>query len=156
MQEFTEKDCMGQKREVSIQNWVVILPSKVLPEHYIRAAFFSVRISRKQKIPDIPLPIWFYLLGGMALPLEQGCGCVSSGQNCCEKERPQPPRSVHLRRIYMDMLNILDAAVFCRMDAMRQGYGRKSRGSMELCNDAEGLPVSDLICDRMILPYWKC
>lgn len=34
MQEFTEKDCMQTEKEASIQNRVVVLPSKVLPEHY--------------------------------------------------------------------------------------------------------------------------
>ena len=39
MQEFTEKDCMQTEKEVSIQNRVVVLPSKVLPEHYTGQLF---------------------------------------------------------------------------------------------------------------------
>ena len=92
MQEFTEKDCMQTEKEISIQNRVVVLPSKVLPEHYTAGT-------------------------GMWL------GCCY--QNCWGKRNgSSSPRSVHLGRwIYMDIpQNILDT-VFCRMDAMRQGYG---------------------------------
>ena len=64
--------CRQKRRYLSRTGWWFF------PQRYYqsitRGSFFSVRISRKQKIPDIPLPIWFlYLLGSMAL-LEQGCG----------------------------------------------------------------------------------
>ena len=124
MQEFTEKDCMQTEKEASIQNRVVVLPSKVLPEHYT-GQLFSVRISRKQKIPDIPLPIWFLYLLGRHGTAGTGMWLVCCGQNCWGKRNgSSSPRSVHLGRwIYMDIpQNILDT-VFCRMDAMRQGYG---------------------------------
>lgn len=124
MQEFTEKDCMQTEKEASIQNRVVVLPSKVLPEHYT-GQLFSVRISRKQKIPDTPLPIWFPYLLGRHGTAGTGMWLVCCGQNCWGKRNDSSsPRSVHLGRwIYMDIpLNILDT-VFCRMDAMRQGYG---------------------------------
>ena len=48
MQEFTEKDCMQTEKEVSIQNRVVVLPSKVLPEHYTGQLFFCTNINKKE------------------------------------------------------------------------------------------------------------
>ena len=48
MQEFTEKDCMQTEKEVSIQNRVVVLPSKVLPEHYTGQLFFCTNIQKTE------------------------------------------------------------------------------------------------------------
>ena len=48
MQEFTEKDCMQTEKEASIQNRVVVLPSKVLPEHYTGQLFFCTNIQKTE------------------------------------------------------------------------------------------------------------
>ena len=48
MQEFTEKDCMQTEKEISIQNRVVVLPSKVLPEHYTGQLFFCTNIQKTE------------------------------------------------------------------------------------------------------------
>mgnify|MGYP000231844023 FL=1 len=48
MQEFTEKDCMQTEKEASIQNRVVVLPSKVLPEHYTGQLFFRTNIQKTE------------------------------------------------------------------------------------------------------------
>ena len=48
MQEFTEKDCMQTEKEASIQNRVVVLPSKVLPEHYTGQIFFCTNIQKTE------------------------------------------------------------------------------------------------------------
>ena len=79
MQEFTEKDCMQTEKEASIQNRVVVLPSKVLPEHYTGQLFFCTNIQKTE----------------------------NPRHSIAHLDIPQ---------------NILDT-VFCRMDAMRQGYG---------------------------------
>ena len=144
MQEFTEKDvCRQKRRHLSRTGWWFF------PQRYYQSitqgSFFSVRISRKQKIPDTPLPIWFPYLLGRHGTAGTGMWLVCCGQNCWGKRNDSSsPRSVHLGRwIYMDIpLNILDT-VFCRMELCVRGMAGKSRGSMELCNDAEGLPVSD-------------
>ena len=111
MQEFTEKDCMQTEKEASIQNRVVVLPSKVLPEHYTGQLFFCTNIQKTEN----PRHSIAHLVS------------LSTGEawHCWGKRNDSSsPRSVHLGRwIYMDIpLNILDT-VFCRMDAMRQGYG---------------------------------
>ena len=125
MQEFTEKDCMQTEKEASIQNRVVVLPSKVLPEHYTGAAFFLYEYPENRKSQTFHCPSGFLIYwGGMAL-LEQGCGwCAAARTVGGKRNDSSSPRSVHLGRwIYMDIpQNILDT-VFCRMDAMRQGYG---------------------------------
>ena len=110
MQEFTEKDCMQTEKEASIQNRVVVLPSKVLPEHYTGQLFFCTNIQKTEN----PRHSIAHLVS------------LSTGEawHCWNRNDSSSPRSVHLGRwIYMDIpLNILDT-VFCRMDAMRQGYG---------------------------------
>ena len=96
MQEFTEKDCMQTEKEISIQNRVVVLPSKGITRALHRA-LFSVRISRKQKIPDIPLPIWFLYLLGRHGTAGTGMWLVCCYQNCWGKRNDSSsPRSVHL------------------------------------------------------------
>ena len=74
MQEFTEKGLYADRK------------GGIYPEpgggsslkgitRALHGQLFSVRISRKQKIPDIPLPIWFPLSTGRhGQLLEQGCG----------------------------------------------------------------------------------
>ena len=115
--------CRQKRRHLSRTGWWFF------PQRYYQSitqgSFFSVRISRKQKIPDTPLPIWFPYLLGRHGTAGTGMWLVCCGQNCWGKRNDSSsPRSVHLGRwIYMDIpLNILDT-VFCRMDAMRQGYG---------------------------------
>lgn len=124
MQEFTEKDCIRQKRRHLSRTGWWFFPQRYY-QSITRGSFFSVRISRKQKIPDIPLPIWFLYLLGRHGTAGTGMWLVCCYQNCWGKRNgSSSPRSVHLGRwIYMDIpQNILDT-VFCRMDAMRQGYG---------------------------------
>ena len=124
MQEFTEKDCMQTEKEASIQNRVVVLPSKVLPEHYTGQLFFCTNIQKTENPRHSIAHLVPYLLGRHGTA-GTGMWLVCCGQNCWGKRNDSSsPRSVHLGRwIYMDIpLNILDT-VFCRMDAMRQGYG---------------------------------
>ena len=113
MQEFTEKDCMQTEKEVSIQNRVVVLPSKVLPEHYTGQLFFcgwcaaTRTVGGKGTAPALPDPsIW-------------GAGFTWT-----------------FPRIFW--IQFSAGWTLCV-----RGMAGKSRGSMELCNDAEGLPVSD-------------
>ncbi len=123
MQEFTEKDCMQTEKGGIYPEPGGGSSLKGITRALHRAAF-SVRISRKQKIPDIPLPIWFLFIywGGMAL-LEQGCGWCLCGQNCWGKGTAQLSQIRPFGGAgYGHSQNILDT-VFCRMDAMRQGYG---------------------------------
>ena len=123
MQEFTEKDCMQTEKEASIQNRVVVLPSKVLPEHYTGQLFFCTNIQKTEN-PRHSIAHLVSLSTGEAWHCWNR-DVVCCGQNCWGKRNgSSSPRSVHLGRwIYMDIpQNILDT-VFCRMDAMRQGYG---------------------------------
>ena len=76
MQEFTEKDCMQTEKEASIQNRVVVLPSKVLH----RAAFFLYEYPENRKSQTLHCPSGFPIYwGGMAL-LEQGCGWCAAAR----------------------------------------------------------------------------
>ena len=80
MQEFTEKDCMQTEKEASIQNRVVVLPSKVLPEHYTGQLFFCTNIQKTGKSQTLHCPSGFPIYwGGMAL-LEQGCGWCAAAR----------------------------------------------------------------------------
>ena len=124
MQEFTEKDCMQTEKEASIQNRVVVLPSKVLPEHYTGQLFFCTNIQKTEN-PRHSIAHLVSLSTGEAWHCWNRDVVGVLRQNCWGKRNDSSsPRSVHLGRwIYMDIpLNILDT-VFCRMDAMRQGYG---------------------------------
>ena len=124
MQEFTEKDCMQTEKEASYPEPGGGSSLKGITRALHRQLFFCTNI-QKQKIPDTPLPIWFPYLLGRHGTAGTGMWLVCCGQNCWGKRNDSSsPRSVHLGRwIYMDIpLNILDT-VFCRMDAMRQGYG---------------------------------
>ena len=115
--------CRQKRRYLSRTGWWFF------PQRYYqsitRGSFFSVRISRKQKIPDIPLPIWFLIYwGGMAL-LEQGCGWCAATRTVGGKGTAPalPDPSIWGAGFTWTFpQNILDT-VFCRMDAMRQGYG---------------------------------
>ena len=98
MQEVTEKDCMQTEKEASIQNRVVVLPSKVLPEHYTGQLFFCTNIQKTEN----PRHSIAHLVS------------LSTGEawHCWNRDvvgvlRPE----------------LLGDTVFCRMDAMRQGYG---------------------------------
>lgn len=80
MQEFTEKDCMQTEKEASIQNRVVVLPSKVLPEHYTGQLFFLYEYPENRKSQTLHCPSGFPIYwGGMAL-LEQGCGWCAAAR----------------------------------------------------------------------------
>ena len=71
-----------------------------------RGSFFSVRISRKQKIPDIPLPIYFLILGRHGT-VGTGMSLVCCGQNCWGKRNLQLSQIHSLGRwIYMDIPRI--------------------------------------------------
>ena len=124
MQEFTEKDCMQTEKEASIQNRVVVLPSKVLPEHYTGQLFFCTNIQKTEN-PRHSIAHLVSLSTGEAWHCwNRDVVGVLLPELLGERNGSSSPRSVHLGRwIYMDIpLNILDT-VFCRMDAMRQGYG---------------------------------
>ena len=124
MQEFTEKDCMQTEKEASIQNRVVVLPSKVLPEHYTGQLFFCTNIQKTEN-PRHSIAHLVSLSTGEAWHCwNRDVVGVLRPELLGKRNDSSSPRSVHLGRwIYMDIpLNILDT-VFCRMDAMRQGYG---------------------------------
>lgn len=124
MQEFTEKDCMQTEKEASIQNRVVVLPSKVLPEHYTGQLFFCTNIQKTEN-PRHSIAHLVSLSTGEAWHCwNRDVVGVLLPELLGKRNGSSSPRSVHLGRwIYMDIpQNILDT-VFCRMDAMRQGYG---------------------------------
>ena len=124
MQEFTEKDCMQTEKEASIQNRVVVLPSKVLPEHYTGQLFFCTNIQKTEN-PRHSIAHLVSLSTGEAWHCwNRDVVGVLRPELLGEKERLQLSQIRPFGRwIYMDIpLNILDT-VFCRMDAMRQGYG---------------------------------
>ena len=117
MQEFTEKDCMQTEKEASIQNRVVVLPSKVLPEHYTGQLFFCTNIQKTEN-PRHSIAHLVSLSTGEAWHCwNRDVVGVLRPELLGEKERLQ------LSQIRpFGAQNILDT-VFCRMDAMRQGYG---------------------------------
>ena len=144
MQEFTEKDCMQTEKEASIQNRVVVLPSKVLPEHYTGQLFFCTNIQKTEN-PRHSIAHLVSLSTGEAWHCwNRGCGWCAATRTVGGKGTAPalPDPSIWGVDLHGHSPEYSGYS-FCRMDAMRQGYAGKSRGSMELCNDAEGLPVSD-------------
>ena len=150
MQEFTEKDCMQTEKEISIRTGWWFFPSKVLPEHYTGQLFFCTNIQKTEN-PRHSIAHLVSLSTGEAWhSLEQGCGWCAATRNCWGKGTalalPDPSIWGHL-----DLHGHspeYSGYSFLPDGRYASGYGSKSRGSMELCNDAEGLPVSVLICDR--------
>ena len=84
MQEFTEKDCMQTEKEALSRTGWWFFPQRYY-QSITQGSFFSVRISRKQKIPDTPLPIWFPYLLGRHGTAGTGMWLVCCGQNCWGK-----------------------------------------------------------------------
>ena len=125
MQEFTEKDCMQTEKEGIYPEPGGGSSLKGITRALHGADFFCTNI-QKQKIPDIPLPIWFpYLLGRHGTAGTGDVGWCAAARTVGGKGTAPalPDPSILGRWIYMDIpQNILDT-VFCRMDAMRQGYG---------------------------------
>ena len=145
MQEFTEKDCMQTEKEASIQNRVVVLPSKVLPEHYTGQLFFCTNIQKTEN----PRHSIAHLVS------------LSTGEawHCWNRDvvgvlRPEllgETQRLQLSQIRpfgaLDLHGHFPRIFWIQFSAgwtlCVRGMAGKSRGSMELCNDAEGLPVSD-------------
>lgn len=144
MQEFTEKDCMQTEKEASIQNRVVVLPSKVLPEHYT-GSFFLYEYPENRKSQTFHCPSGFLIYwGGMAL-LEQGCGWCAAARTVGGKGTTPalPDPSIWGAGFTWTFPRIFWIQFSAGWTLCVRGMAGKSRGSMELCNDAEGLPVSD-------------
>ena len=145
MQEFTEKDCMQTEKEASIQNRVVVLPSKVLPEHYTGQIFFLYEYPENRKSQTFHCPSGFLIYwGGMAL-LEQGCGWCAAARTVGGKGTAPalPDPSIWGAGFTWTFPRIFWIQFSAGWTLCVRGMAGKSRGSMELCNDAEGLPVSD-------------
>lgn len=145
MQEFTEKDCMQTEKEASIQNRVVVLPSKVLPEHYTGQLFFLYEYPENRKSQTFHCPFGFFIYwGGMAL-LEQGCGWCAAARTFGGKGTAPalPDPSIWGAGFTWTFPRIFWIQFSAGWTLCVRGMAGKSRGSMELCNDAEGLPVSD-------------
>lgn len=145
MQEFTEKDCMQTEKEASIQNRVVVLPSKVLPEHYTGQLFFLYEYPENRKSQTFHCPSGFLIYwGGMAL-LEQGCGWCAAARTVGGKGTAPalPDPSIWGAGFTWTFPRIFWIQFSAGWTLCVKGMAGKSRGSMELCNDAEGLPVSD-------------
>ena len=145
MQEFTEKDCMQTEKEASIQNRVVVLPSKVLPEHYTGQLFFLYEYPENRKSQTFHCPFGFFIYwGGMAL-LEQGCGWCAATRTVGGKGTAPalPDPSIWGAGFTWTFPRIFWIQFSAGWTLCVRGMAGKSRGSMELCNDAEGLPVSD-------------
>lgn len=145
MQEFTEKDCMQTEKEASIQNRVVVLPSKVLPEHYTGQLFFCTNIQKTENPRhSIAHLVSLSTGGGMAL-LEQGCGWCAAARTVGGKGTAPalPDPSIWGAGFTWTFPRIFWIQFSAGWTLCVRGMAGKSRGSMELCNDAEGLPVSD-------------
>ena len=143
MQEFTEKDCMQTEKEASIQNRVVVLPSKVLPEHYTGQLFFCTNIQKTEN-PRHSIAHLVSLSTGEAL-LEQGCGWCAAARTVGGKGTAPalPDPSIWGAGFTWTFPRIFWIQFSAGWTLCVRGMAGKSRGSMELCNDAEGLPVSD-------------
>ena len=144
MQEFTEKDCMQTEKEASIQNRVVVLPSKVLPEHYTGQLFFCTNIQKTEN-PRHSIAHLVSLSTGEAWHCwNRDVVGVLLPELLGEKERPAlPDPSIWGAGFTWTFPRIFWIQFSAGWTLCVRGMAGKSRGSMELCNDAEGLPVSD-------------
>ena len=144
MQEFTEKDCMQTEKEASIQNRVVVLPSKVLPEHYTGQLFFCTNIQKTEN-PRHSIAHLVSLSTGEAWHCwNRDVVGVLRPELLGEKERLQlPDPSIWGAGFTWTFSRIFWIQFSAGWTLCVRGMAGKSRGSMELCNDAEGLPVSD-------------
>ena len=130
MQEFTEKDCMQTEKEASIQNRVVVLPSKVLPEHYTGQLFFCTNIQKTENPRH-----------SIAHLVSLSAAARTVGGKGTAPALPDP--SIWGAGFTWTFPRIFWIQFSAGWTLCVRGMAGKSRGSMELCNDAEGLPVSD-------------
>lgn len=145
MQEFTEKDCMQTEKEISIQNRVVVLPSKVLPEHYTGQLFFCTNIQKTEN-PRHSIAHLVSLSTGEAWHCwNRDVVGVLLPELLGEKELAPalPDPSIWGAGFTWTFPRIFWIQFSAGWTLCVRGMAGKSRGSMELCNDAEGLPVSD-------------
>ena len=145
MQEFTEKDCMQTEKEASIQNRVVVLPSKVLPEHYTGQLFFCTNIQKTEN-PRHSIAHLVSLSTGEAWHCwnRDVVGVLRPellGEKGTAPALPDP--SIWGAGFTWTFPRIFWIQFSAGWTLCVRGMAGKSRGSMELCNDAEGLPVSD-------------
>ena len=138
MQEFTEKDCMQTEKEASIQNRVVVLPSKVLPEHYTGQLFFCTNIQKTEN----PRHSIAHLV---SLSTGEAWGWCAAARTVGGKGTAPalPDPSIWGAGFTWTFPRIFWIQFSAGWTLCVRGMAGKSRGSMELCNDAEGLPVSD-------------
>ena len=140
MQEFTEKDCMQTEKEASIQNRVVVLPSKVLPEHYTGQLFFCTNIQKTEN-PRHSIAHLVSLSTGEAWHCWNRDAARTVGGKGTAPALPDP--SIWGAGFTWTFPRIFWIQFSAGWTLCVRGMAGKSRGSMELCNDAEGLPVSD-------------
>lgn len=144
MQEFTEKDCMQTEKEASIQNRVVVLPSKVLPEHYTGQLFFCTNIQKTEN-PRHSIAHLVSLSTGEACTAGTGMWWCAATRTVGGKGTAPalPDPSIWGAGFTWTFPRIFWIQFSAGWTLCVRGMAGKSRGSMELCNDAEGLPVSD-------------